>query len=533
MSDHTARRARRAVWSACLVLLVSGCGTEVAPTGSLSSALGLGAELWPTHVAIPDDPALLAQLRAAMDLKFPHDLDQALDAIDPGELREHATLTQPSLDTGLFDLGDLFTVGDELFGYEFRPENGLGNALAGAPSVLAGFLAAPNLRRIHEGEFGGPDSPSCQSCHAKGGPDGAGTNTQNAFLGGDGVHTSSADERSSPHLLGLGPVQALATEMSLELQGIRDQAIADATTGSVDVTRPLLAKGVEFGSITAKANGDIDTAAVVGVDPDLVVKPFGWKGHQATLRAMIEESFRIHMGIVSMRIQEQVRDGVLDTSLHGSAPYPDIDGDGTNTELEDGMLSTMVAYLAQLEAPVIVPPTDPTLVARFGRGRRVFSELGCGDCHRDSLQLSNPVIETGPEQKSHLEDMVVREPLRIDVASDGDEPKIVPIDLPRTAYDVALFSDLKRHDMGPELAAPRTHAGIPPSTYLTRPLWGLAFTAPYLHDGRAPTIREAIELHGGEAQASRDRFQSASEDDRRALLVFLSSLARAPKLFLP
>jgi len=512
-------------------LLVSAC-SEV-ETGSLTSALGLSSDLWPTHVAIPDDPTLLAQLQDAMDLKFPHDLDLALDAIDPGELREHATLTQPSLDTGLYDVGDLFTVGDELFAYEFRPENGLGNGMASAPSVLAGFLAAPNLRRIHEDEFGGPDAPSCQSCHAKGGADGAGANTQNAFLGGDGVHASSADERSSPHLLGLGPIQALATEMSRELQAIRDQAIVDASGGGAAVTRALASKGVDFGAITASPSGDVDTSAVVGIDPDLVVKPFGWKGHQPTLRAMVEESFRIHLGIVSMRIQEQVRDGLLDPDLYGSAPYPDIDGDGTQTEIEDGMLSTMVAYLAQLEVPIVVPPTDPTLATRFGRGRTVFKEIGCDDCHRSSLALVDPVLVSSPEEKVYVEDVLDHFSVRIDVASDGDEPKITPVDLPRSAFEVTLFSDLKRHDMGPALAAPRTHAGIPPSVFLTRPLWGLAFTAPYLHDGRAPTIADAIYLHGGEAQSARDRYQAASDDDKAALVIFLSSLSRAPKLLIP
>jgi len=53
---------------------------------------------------------------------------------------------------------------------------------------------------------------------------------------------------------------------------------------------------------------------------------------------------------------------------------------------------------------------------------------------------------------------------------------------------------------------------------------GVADTAPYLHDGRATTLTEAILFHGGEAQAARDNFDALSDDDRIELLSFLRSL---------
>jgi CxxC motif-containing protein (DUF1111 family) len=85
--------------------------------------------------------------------------------------------------------------------------------------------------------------------------------------------------------------------------------------------------------------------------------------------------------------------------------------------------------------------------------------------------------------------------------------------------------------MGAELADPVDHpAGIPRSHFLTRPLWGLAETAPFLHDGRAATLHDAIRWHGGEAEASRDAYLALDEDDRRSLEVFLLSLTRAPRL---
>jgi CxxC motif-containing protein (DUF1111 family) len=98
---------------------------------------------------------------------------------------------------------------------------------------------------------------------------------------------------------------------------------------------------------------------------------------------------------------------------------------------------------------------------------------------------------------------------------------------------VHLFSDLKRHDMGDALATPAAQGTIPASVFLTRPLWGLAETAPYLHDGRAPTIDDAIRMHGGEAAAARDKYLALDDDGRASVRVYLASLSRAPKLFVP
>ena len=57
----------------------------------------------------------------------------------------------------------------------------------------------------------------------------------------------------------------------------------------------------------------------------------------------------------------------------------------------------------------------------------------------------------------------------------------------------------------------------------------MADTAPYLHDGRALTLTEAITLHGGEAQEARDAFIQTLDDEEKAdLLAFLRSL-RTPR----
>jgi hypothetical protein len=473
---------------------------------------------------LPDDTALLEQLSDAIDLRRREDFDRMLDARDPGELVEHATLTDVSFEHRDVGIETLFVVGDELFAYLFRPENGWGR---GGPERAASDYT-PRLQRVHRGASGGPDAFACANCHSKGGPDGAGTQTQNAFLVGDGERTVGADQRNPPHVLGLGPVELLAAEMTAELRGQAAATADQARNEGERVERDLTAKGVSFGRIAATPEGRLDTTAVAGVDADLVVRPFGWKGHQATLRDMAEESLHIHQGLVSTRIQEAIRDGTIEPAGFGEGRHWfDVDADDVSVEIDPGMLTTVVGYLAQLEVPVVRPPQDPGLLDAFAAGRARFDEIGCGDCHVPALELRNPKLEARPAENG-------RPALVIDVAHDGDGPKIEPrYARADTSYFVHLFSDLKRHDMGPGLASPAAQRGIPARVFLTRPLWGLSETAPYLHDGRAPTVHEAIAWHGGDASAARDAYLALTDREQAEVRVFLTSLSRAPKIFVP
>lgn len=58
----------------------------------------------------------------------------------------------------------------------------------------------------------------------------------------------------------------------------------------------------------------------------------------------------------------------------------------------------------------------------------------------------------------------------------------------------------------------------------TPPLWGVRDSAPYLHDGRAATLLEAVSMHEGEAAGTRDRFLNLSHSDRSAIINFMETL---------
>jgi hypothetical protein len=124
--------------------------------------------------------------------------------------------------------------------------------------------------------------------------------------------------------------------------------------------------------------------------------------------------------------------------------------------------------------------------------------------------------------------------LRIGLTRPGDAPAYVYPRLParneRAAVSVPLLSDLRTHNMGSGLqdvgvqGADVTGISIAPPLFLTRPLWGVADTGPWLHDGRARTLKEAIAFHsspGSEANPVIAAFTQLSPSDQQAVVDFL------------
>ncbi len=59
----------------------------------------------------------------------------------------------------------------------------------------------------------------------------------------------------------------------------------------------------------------------------------------------------------------------------------------------------------------------------------------------------------------------------------------------------------------------------------TPPLWGFRDSAPYLHDGRAKTLDQAVAMHGGESTRISQSFFKLTAKERQQLEAFLKSLA--------
>lgn len=429
---------------------------------------------------------------------------------------------------------DLFMHGDDVFEAELDRGGGLGQGQM-PPSPLP-----PTPQPIHRGERGGLDSVSCRSCHFVGGPDGAGSATQIGAFRGDGVRLSSASIRDAPHVMGLGYVLLLADEMSAELAATLSEAENIAANTEVPVEVPLRAKGVDFGVLIANPTGTVDRTQVRGVSPDLRIRPFGHKGRHGDLVALIDEALHIHHGLQSASYLATHADEA--SVFLGEGPTDDLDEDGfrgppfvrfgqPSAEVSHAQAVLLATYLAMLPVPVMRPPREPELIDAWGRGQQAFESVGCAECHRPFLEAKELTLRLSAPAQFGLS-------VTMDLEEVGLEPRPADIDFFDGSFHTPIFAftDFRRHDMGEGLAeaAPETlpdGAGqIPGREWLTRSLWGLADTAPYLHDGRAPTVHNAILWHGGEAEASRDAYLALPEMQQRFLRVFLMSLTRDPTL---
>jgi hypothetical protein len=134
----------------------------------------------------------------------------------------------------------------------------------------------------------------------------------------------------------------------------------------------------------------------------------------------------------------------------------------------------------------------------------------------------------------------------------GDAPTLV-VDLtsenlpgPRLKPDargivwVAAFTDLKLHDITTGASDPNAEpldqnqpAGTPKffagnTKFITRKLWGVGNSGPYMHHGKFTTMREAILAHSGEALASRQAFEALTPYDRDCVIEYLKTFQILP-----
>lgn len=430
-----------------------------------------------------------------------------LDALEPGHLHRATAVNQDEIESGLWRSDEIFELGAQLFNLTFTPAMGYGGA------------DQPHLSRIHAGQRGGPDAMQCASCHWRGGPAGAGDGADNAYLDGDGDAQSSALARNPITLHGAGLVEILAAEMNAELARQRDALLALASQTGAPQRAPLSAKGVSFGELVARPDGLIDVTDVEGIDPDLVIKPFGWKGNIATLRDAVEDALLVHHGMQSAHLV-----GSAPPARIGPFGGLDPDGDGITDEIGEGQVTALTLFVAMQEVPALSLPVDEEQLLTWAKGQARFVDLGCATCHVPSLPLESTHYVLASRSGGA--------PITMDLAVEGAEPRIAPA-ADGSGYRVALFSDLKRHNVGPDLAEPRPDRGVLFDQLLTRPLWGVARSRPYLHDARAPTLEDAILLHGGEAQASRDAYEALGDVDRAPIRVYLTALTRARRMISP
>lgn len=177
------------------------------------------------------------------------------------------------------------------------------------------------------------------------------------------------------------------------------------------------------------------------------------------------------------------------TSLYD--PYDTYSGDKLNPEVDNQTISDMVFYLKTLKAPIPRDQDDPKVLA----GKQTFEAINCAACHMPTMETGYSPIEPLSYQTFHP------------------------------------YTDLLLHDMGSELDDGYTEGHAKSSEWRTAPLWGLGLSKDsqgghyyLMHDGRAQSIDEAIQLHGGEAENSRNMYNNLSQSEKNELVRFLESL---------
>ena len=252
------------------------------------------------------------------------------------------------------------------------------------------------------------------------------------------------------------------------------ESMAGATTVAQRNTPPLFGVGlferISEDAIKANAdpfdgNGD-GISGRVNLDGNRVGR-FGYKAQESGLEDFIRGPLFNHMGVTSNPLSQLAQVPTTD--------QPTRDQDGVNDpEISRADISDMLIWLQELAPPAPLPMDSIAM-----RGEQVFSMIGCNKCHIKNLVVSGARIDA--------------------------------------------YTDLLLHDMGPGLADGISMSLAGGNEFRTQPLWGLRHHAPYLHDGRADTVDEAILAHGGEGLAARTEYTRLDGDDRQSLLRFLET----------
>lgn len=221
--------------------------------------------------------------------------------------------------------------------------------------------------------------------------------------------------------------------------------------------------------------------------PNGRVGKFGWKAQFATLEEFVAAACANELGL-STPIKDQPKP-------LGAPTYV-----STGTDISMRQLRDMTAFVSTLPRPVEVLPEQADLADIAIEGKRLFGKVGCAACHVPDLSGVKGVYSD-----FLLHDIVT--PLDGNAGGGGAD-----------GYDPNEPRTLPERTPGEPLS----------NEWKTPPLWGVASSAPYMHDGASPTLQAAILRHKGDATAVMKAYQKLNAQDKQAIIEFLKTL-QAPK----
>ena len=388
-----------------------------------------------------------------------------------------------------------------------------------AGKVLFTHVWTPHDPLCNGGDGLGPvyNADSCVACHHQGGVGGSGGVGNNVTLfvrsarGGaatEGVVHTHALTDCQESLSQLDSSLPAITKPTLVRKGaicgrpqINPQVAPDGT-GVVDVL--TLPEGVQLSQRKApalfglKLIDEIPENVIVAVErkqrlrwamapssaedvpvgrarrlPQGGIGRFGWKAQSRSLAEFVQAACANELGLGNP--------GQAQPRPLGMPQYQTVALDLTQRQCDE-----ITAFIASLPRP------QERADGQAQAGKHLFHQIGCAECH-----------------------------------------------MPDVGSVAGLYSDLLLHRMGNELEGTGSYnrpnpkpdqspgGGPLADEWRTPPLWGVADAAPYLHDGRAATLEDAIIKHAGQAAPAAARFRGLPPAEQTQVVAFLKSL-RAP-----
>ncbi len=317
---------------------------------------------------------------------------------------------------------------------------------------------------------------SCAACHSSPVPGGAGIQIETHATTWSGGACEEFEDINGGSVVQDSVTPLLYQALGITREPMPPLATASGKRSTGDLFGFGLLEQIPEAAILRRADPDDRDRDGISGRPNRtaegVLGRFGRKAQAPDLEDFVIDAFVYEQGVTSVDEEEQT---IVGTAL------PDGVDPMTDPEITDEQLHATVAFVRLLAPPAA------RLTRSDERGQRLFGEIGCAGCHTPAF-----ITQSGPSQA--LSRRVIRP-----------------------------YTDLLLHDMG------RSRADIckgqaTPSEFRTEPLMGLRFSKVYLHDGSARTIRQAIEMHGGEAERAKYRFARLGPREKEAVLSFLGKL---------
>jgi CxxC motif-containing protein (DUF1111 family) len=256
------------------------------------------------------------------------------------------------------------------------------------------------------------------------------------------------------------------------------EAIDDRTLIAIAEGQPALSEG--------SVHGEVVQAPIFEAPGQTRVGRFGWKDQHSSLLSFIGDAYLNEMGITN-----RLRPTDVTTVLKTTKDPEDV---------PDELGLADIDHFAQFIRGTMVPPRDTALAATpvAIRGGELFSRVGCGVCHVESITTApaGTVIDGGM--------FIVPEALGIKI--------------------IHPFGDFLLHDIGTGDGIVQVGPQDTANKLRTAPLWGLRTKPRFMHDLRSLSLEDAIARHEGEAHEPARRFRELSPEERQALITFLNTL---------